>query len=273
MNSNPSQFVVPPPLQQYPYEGGTSPPESHHSVESNWSNSSSSPAASNQQLSNDYFIEPTYSQLPQPPRHATYPQHYPAYHGQHRLGLGPVRYGEQPLNTSGSYYRNPPQDYSIDGLLSPEIFDDVSVQVTIPSQVNYPATSSQASSSSSSSISATNRPPRVSTLSVSPTPGADSTCSFFPDAGPFLRQQLGLSEQEPVGLHSLPDPAPGEKPSTPLPMLVKLAIYGSPGKQLTLQEIYTELENRFQWFQEHKNEKAWKVCFLFLVVSFYLVAS
>ncbi|KAF8135202.1 hypothetical protein EV363DRAFT_1160371, partial [Boletus edulis] len=77
----------------------------------------------------------------------------------------------------------------------------------------------------------------------------DSSRPRFPDAGPYLRQQLGLSSHEPVRLQSLPDPPLGEKPTTPLPMLIKLAIYGSPNKQLTLQEIYAGLENRFQWFR------------------------
>ncbi|KAF8556540.1 winged helix DNA-binding domain-containing protein, partial [Imleria badia] len=86
----------------------------------------------------------------------------------------------------------------------------------------------------------------------------DSTRSAFPDAGPYLRQQLGLSADDAISLQSLPDPPAGEKPSAPLPMLIKLAIYGSPNQQLTLQEIYNELENRFQWFREHKHDKAWK---------------
>ncbi|KAG8212907.1 hypothetical protein J3R82DRAFT_11259 [Butyriboletus roseoflavus] len=239
---------------QYPYEG--SPSDSHHSVESNWSNSSSS-SASSQQLPHDYLVEPI-SQYPQPPlplRHTAY-QHYPAYQGQHRLGLDHARYADQPSNTGGCYYRTP-QEYSIDGLLSPEIFEDTSGQAATPSQANYPATSSQGSSSSSS-FSAANRPPNVSAFPAAPTPLAESTRSLFPDAGPYLRQQLGLSANDSIGLHSLPDPAPGEKPSTPLPMLVKLAIYGSPKKQLTLQEIYIELEKRFEWFREHKNQKAWK---------------
>lgn len=251
-------------LQQYPYEGGTSPSDSHHSVESNWSDSPSGSSASSQQLPHDYIVEPTsqYPQAPLPPPHTTYPQHYPAFHGQHRLGLGHVRYGEQPSNTGGSYYRTT-QGYPLDGLLSPEIFEDTSRQVNISSQVNYPATSSQGCSSSAST-STTNHPPNVSMFPAAPTTLADSTRSIFPDAGPYLRQQLGLSAHESIGLQSLPDPGPGEKPSTPLPMLIKLAIYGSPNKQLTLQEIYTELENRFEWFREHKNQKAWKVRFFVL---------
>ncbi|KAI5995832.1 hypothetical protein F5J12DRAFT_702117, partial [Pisolithus orientalis] len=74
----------------------------------------------------------------------------------------------------------------------------------------------------------------------------------------YLRQQLGIQPHEPVNLWSLSDPPPGEKPNQPYPMLIKLAIYGSPNKQLTLQEIYSELEKRFTWFRERHNERAWK---------------
>ncbi|KAJ7809485.1 hypothetical protein B0H14DRAFT_2379709, partial [Mycena olivaceomarginata] len=42
-------------------------------------------------------------------------------------------------------------------------------------------------------------------------------------------------------------------------MLIKLAIYGSPKKRLTLQEIYQELATRFQWFRENQHDQAWKV--------------
>ncbi|EIW83700.1 hypothetical protein CONPUDRAFT_31154, partial [Coniophora puteana RWD-64-598 SS2] len=54
------------------------------------------------------------------------------------------------------------------------------------------------------------------------------------------------------------DPPPGEKPSQPYPTLIKLAIYGSMRKQLTLQDIYNALEDRFAWFKERRTEKAWK---------------
>ncbi|KIK98021.1 hypothetical protein PAXRUDRAFT_135062, partial [Paxillus rubicundulus Ve08.2h10] len=98
----------------------------------------------------------------------------------------------------------------------------------------------------------------MTAFSVSPSVLSTTGRSLYPDAGPYLRQQLGLASHEPVGLSTLPDPPYGEKPATPLPMLIKLAIYGSPSKQLTLQEIYNELENRFQWFREHRHERAWK---------------
>lgn len=269
---HPELIRCPAPLQQYTYEGGTSPAESQHSVESNWSTPSSS-SASSQQLSRDFLVGPTsqYSQNALPTR-TTYQAHYPAYQGQHRLGLEHVRYGEHPSNTGGSYYRTPPQGYPIDGLLSHEIFEDAGAPINPSSQMNHPATSSQGSSSSSA-ILGTNQLPNVSTFSVSSASPIDSTSSSFPDAGPYLRQQLGISANEVVSLQSLPDPPAGEKPSTPLPMLIKLAIYGSPNKQLTLQEIYTELENRFQWFREHKHDKAWKVRLLLLVACFRLTAS
>ncbi|KAJ7501401.1 hypothetical protein B0H11DRAFT_1713673, partial [Mycena galericulata] len=80
----------------------------------------------------------------------------------------------------------------------------------------------------------------------------------FPDAGPYLRQQLNLPPNAVVNLWSIPNPASGEKPTIPLPMLIKLAIYGSEEKKLTLQGIYTDLAKRFQWFREHQDDNAWK---------------
>ncbi|KAJ7932280.1 hypothetical protein B0H13DRAFT_1549188, partial [Mycena leptocephala] len=74
----------------------------------------------------------------------------------------------------------------------------------------------------------------------------------------YLRQQLNLPPGSPVSLWSVSEPARGERPTIPLPMLIKLAIYGSPKKKLMLQEIYSELISRFQWFHEHQEEQAWK---------------
>ncbi|KAJ6570046.1 hypothetical protein DFH09DRAFT_838052, partial [Mycena vulgaris] len=74
----------------------------------------------------------------------------------------------------------------------------------------------------------------------------------------YLRQQLNLPPNAPVNLWSVPESAGGEKPSIPLPMLIKLAIYGSEKKRLTLQEIYMELASRFKWFNEHNQDQAWK---------------
>ncbi|KAG1864571.1 hypothetical protein C8R48DRAFT_565712, partial [Suillus tomentosus] len=74
----------------------------------------------------------------------------------------------------------------------------------------------------------------------------------------YLRETLHIPAHKKIDLWALPDPLEGEKPNQPYPILIKLAIYGSPNKQLTLQEIYTVLEGRFEWFKFRRNEKAWK---------------
>ncbi|KAF8156304.1 hypothetical protein K438DRAFT_1732429 [Mycena galopus ATCC 62051] len=101
-------------------------------------------------------------------------------------------------------------------------------------------------------------PPPGPPMPTAMPPSAFQQPSRFPDAGEYLRNQLNLPFGATVNLWSLPEPAGGERPSIPLPMLIKLAIYGSPKKRLTLQEIYGELANRFQWFREHQHEQAWK---------------
>ncbi|EPS93686.1 hypothetical protein FOMPIDRAFT_1135688, partial [Fomitopsis schrenkii] len=52
-------------------------------------------------------------------------------------------------------------------------------------------------------------------------------------------------------------PRPGEKPNFPYPLLIRAAIQGSPRQALTLQGIYDALQQRYQWFREHRNDKAW----------------
>lgn len=82
------------------------------------------------------------------------------------------------------------------------------------------------------------------------------------DAEQYLRHQLGLPRDRTVDLWALQDPPEREKPSQPLPNLVKLAIFGSPKKKLTLQEIYRALVDRFDWFKDHEADLSWKVCCL-----------
>ena len=55
------------------------------------------------------------------------------------------------------------------------------------------------------------------------------------------------------------NPIVGEKPNYPYPTLIRAAILGSPRRALTLQGIYRALEDRFAWFRNHKNDKAWQV--------------
>ncbi|KIP07645.1 hypothetical protein PHLGIDRAFT_70766, partial [Phlebiopsis gigantea 11061_1 CR5-6] len=80
----------------------------------------------------------------------------------------------------------------------------------------------------------------------------------IPDPEPALRELLGLAPEEEVSLNTLTEPPNGEKPGYPYPTLIKLAIYGSPNKRLTLQEIYQALIDRFQWFKDNAEDKAWQ---------------
>ncbi|KAG2351869.1 hypothetical protein BDR07DRAFT_1441182 [Suillus spraguei] len=98
----------------------------------------------------------------------------------------------------------------------------------------------------------------LSTFSAAPTTDERSKHLLFEDAGPYLRETLHIPSYRPIDLLALPDPPEGEKPKQPYPILIKLAIYGSPNKQLTLQEIYTALEDHFEWFRARRHEKAWK---------------
>ncbi|TCD65245.1 forkhead box protein [Steccherinum ochraceum] len=77
------------------------------------------------------------------------------------------------------------------------------------------------------------------------------------DGAPHLREMLGLGPNDAVDLKSLSDPPPGVKPSYPYPVLIQLAINGSTRKRLTLSEIYTAIEDRFEWFRTTE-DKAWQ---------------
>ena len=82
----------------------------------------------------------------------------------------------------------------------------------------------------------------------------------IPDPGNNVRELLSFMDRnQPINLDILNDPPVGEKPNYPYPTLIKLAIYGSPRKRLTLQEIYQALEGRFAQFK-NSTDAAWKVC-------------
>ncbi|KAJ6608653.1 hypothetical protein B0H10DRAFT_515771 [Mycena sp. CBHHK59/15] len=89
-------------------------------------------------------------------------------------------------------------------------------------------------------------------------PSAFHSTAIYPDAGDYLRKQLQLPPDVPVSLWSIGEPANGGKPNVPLPMLIKLALYGCEKKKLTLQEIYREIIGRFRWFKEHQTQTSWK---------------
>ena len=110
--------------------------------------------------------------------------------------------------------------------------------------------------------------------STQPAPDAGSlgmlSDSELADETVHLRALLGCPPGAPVGLDALADPLPGEKPNYPLPTLIKLAIYGSPRRRLTLQEIYQALEDRFVWFRQRTDELSWKVRIIRILIHFCL---
>ncbi|EJD06152.1 winged helix DNA-binding domain-containing protein, partial [Fomitiporia mediterranea MF3/22] len=73
-----------------------------------------------------------------------------------------------------------------------------------------------------------------------------------------IYQHFGLPPGTPICLDSLEDPPPGVKPAYTYATLVKLAIWSSPQRKLTLSGIYEALERRFSWFRECENPSAWK---------------
>ncbi|KAG5721144.1 hypothetical protein E4T56_gene3932, partial [Termitomyces sp. T112] len=70
----------------------------------------------------------------------------------------------------------------------------------------------------------------------------------------WLRENAGLIPRQPLNLWSLPDPAPGSRPNVTYKVLVSLAIWGSPNRRLSLQEIYSQIENRFPYYKNLPDE-------------------
>jgi Forkhead domain len=155
------------------------------------------------------------------------------------------------------YYRMSEDGYQ--GVLAPEVLDadadipGVSSQHSSPGSQPSPTLYTIASSSTSSS-------PAVG-LKHLPWPSIQAPPSN--EAEHYLRHQMSLPRDKPVNLWALKDPPNRGKPSQPYPELIKLAIFGSANKKLTLQEIYKALIDRFEWFKDNSNEMAWKVCFKF----------
>lgn len=173
--------------------------------------------------------EPTYSNIDFTPPARQYPYH---------------SYQDASQGSTGSphYYRM--GDYQ--GVIAPDFEVDDSLRYA--SDV---VSSPQAGSSTASTP--------ASGHSHLPQPAFHTTPSTS-DAEKYLRHQLGLPRDKPVDLWALRDPPDRKKPVPPYPNLIKLAIFGSPNKKLTLQEIYKALIDRFDWFKDNENELAWKVC-------------
>jgi hypothetical protein len=148
------------------------------------------------------------------------------------------------------------------GVLAPEVLDaDEDIQgsptwISSQSQVSSPGSRGSPPLFSIASSSTSSTP--ATTLSHLPRPTLRTPPPT--EAEQYLRHQLGLPHDKPVDLWALKDPPSRQKPGQPYPNLIKLAIFGSPNKKLTLQEIYKALIDRFEWFKDNSNEMAWKVC-------------
>ncbi|KAG7453290.1 winged helix DNA-binding domain-containing protein, partial [Guyanagaster necrorhizus] len=86
----------------------------------------------------------------------------------------------------------------------------------------------------------------------------------------FLREQFNIPPHVPVNLDALPDPAPGERPEYTNSQLTRLAIYGHPRHEATLNQILQAIEDRFDWYR--KENKAWRnsIRHLLSLESFYV---
>lgn len=62
----------------------------------------------------------------------------------------------------------------------------------------------------------------------------------------------------PLSLDSLPSYPPDQKPPFSYPVLIRLAILGSPQRRLLLSQIYAAIEEKFPWYRDSA-PKAWKV--------------
>ncbi|KAF8512514.1 hypothetical protein JB92DRAFT_2723201, partial [Gautieria morchelliformis] len=68
---------------------------------------------------------------------------------------------------------------------------------------------------------------------------------------------LPIDKQGRIGLNSLVDGERGDRPSYPIPTIIKCAILGSPRERLTLSEIYAAMEERFLYYK-HSNKNSWR---------------
>lgn len=85
-----------------------------------------------------------------------------------------------------------------------------------------------------------------------------------PDIQSLLRAELAIEDEDvEINLWTLVDPGPAVRPDYVYTILIKLAIWGSPKKRLTLGEIYLAIEERFQWFRENTHDSSWKVGSIF----------
>ena len=114
-------------------------------------------------------------------------------------------------------------------------------------------------------------PPLPSSTSTlipeTPVEGIDSAgpVSFrdigVPEAEGRLRRAHNLASSVSLTMSGLPEPAAGKRPPQSYNLLVQLAIWESPERRLTLQEIYGSISNRFEYYREMSEERKrrWQV--------------
>ena len=71
--------------------------------------------------------------------------------------------------------------------------------------------------------------------------------------------QIITTATPPLSLTDLPNFPAEQKPPFTYPVLIRLAIMGSPQRRLLLSQIYAAIEDKFPWYKENA-AKAWKVC-------------
>lgn len=71
--------------------------------------------------------------------------------------------------------------------------------------------------------------------------------------------QIITTATPPLSLTDLPNFPAEQKPPFTYPVLIRLAIMGSPQRRLLLSQIYASIEDKFPWYKENAS-KAWKVC-------------
>lgn len=199
--------------------------------------------------------------------------HYPAYDDPtHRIGLEHVRNPSSIHQADKSYYLERTQHYPTDTSF-PHV---MAVDIERPPELRRSRRHKDKAVDRGGSIMSVDEP---SSRSGRAQGGAQTQTSDpgnpddVPDASPYLRDLLGLGPDDPISLDCLKDPPRGEKPNYPYPTLVQLAIYGSPGKRLTLSEIYSTLEARYDWFRNTPDKTKWQVCGVGHIISMYLLNS
>ncbi|KAG6897013.1 hypothetical protein C0992_004657 [Termitomyces sp. T32_za158] len=136
------------------------------------------------------------------------------------------------------------------GLPSPGAFH-LQGQRHIYTDQGRPGPYSSSPSRSGGNISPVVKPDSPASISLSLAGGESARYQSIED---WLRENAGLTARQPISLWSLPDPPAGSRPNVTYKVLVSLAIWGSPSRRLSLQEIYSEIENRFPYYKNLPDE-------------------